>query len=451
MEELQKAVEIITYTGKKFPKEELEQISANRDQAIPYLRNAVEKAVEEREGLDKNYILHLCGLYLLAQFQDREFFPKMMELATLPEETLDYLIGDVLTEDLGSILYNMYNGESKLLRQGVMNKEASDFARAQMLDVMGQLYLDQAFEKQELQDFLKEIVHGEESIGDYIYTAVARMICRCHFTDMLPELKSLYTKELVDEFAIGGYDSSVDSLFSYKKEPKRFCKSPIDAVKQLRRWPMFGEASGKDCEAVDEDEAIDEDLDTLDNQLANILEGLGGAVEEPRRVVKIGRNDPCPCGSGKKYKQCCLKKSWSLAEGEESPQEQEKWLEGYPKMDDERREGRVYLEDLYSSESIALDKQLYLALKRRKGPEARKESKQAVEKRKRRYLTDAYRKFQEIVDREKIGNFADYDNKYSIHYMCAEWLEELIVLLKEDDSDGILKDVRNTCKKMGIK
>ncbi|WP_184046066.1 YchJ family protein [Roseospira visakhapatnamensis] len=25
----------------------------------------------------------------------------------------------------------------------------------------------------------------------------------------------------------------------------------------------------------------------------------------PRRVVKVGRNDPCPCGSGKKYKKCC--------------------------------------------------------------------------------------------------------------------------------------------------
>lgn len=24
---------------------------------------------------------------------------------------------------------------------------------------------------------------------------------------------------------------------------------------------------------------------------------------------KIGRNEKCPCGSGKKYKQCCLKKS----------------------------------------------------------------------------------------------------------------------------------------------
>ena len=29
--------------------------------------------------------------------------------------------------------------------------------------------------------------------------------------------------------------------------------------------------------------------------------------QSPKRVKKIGRNDPCPCGSGKKYKQCCGK------------------------------------------------------------------------------------------------------------------------------------------------
>ena len=35
-----------------------------------------------------------------------------------------------------------------------------------------------------------------------------------------------------------------------------------------------------------------------------------GQVETPietyrRETPKIGRNDPCPCGSGKKYKKCC--------------------------------------------------------------------------------------------------------------------------------------------------
>ena len=27
--------------------------------------------------------------------------------------------------------------------------------------------------------------------------------------------------------------------------------------------------------------------------------------KQPVRVTKVGRNDPCPCGSGLKYKKCC--------------------------------------------------------------------------------------------------------------------------------------------------
>jgi preprotein translocase subunit SecA len=34
---------------------------------------------------------------------------------------------------------------------------------------------------------------------------------------------------------------------------------------------------------------------------------IGGASPQPLKVAgqKVGRNDPCPCGSGKKYKKCC--------------------------------------------------------------------------------------------------------------------------------------------------
>ncbi len=36
--------------------------------------------------------------------------------------------------------------------------------------------------------------------------------------------------------------------------------------------------------------------------------GAGGGEERRvpvRREKKVGRNEPCPCGSGKKYKKCC--------------------------------------------------------------------------------------------------------------------------------------------------
>ena len=31
-------------------------------------------------------------------------------------------------------------------------------------------------------------------------------------------------------------------------------------------------------------------------------------IQKPEKSKKVGRNDPCPCGSGKKYKKCCLNK-----------------------------------------------------------------------------------------------------------------------------------------------
>jgi SEC-C motif len=57
---------------------------------------------------------------------------------------------------------------------------------------------------------------------------------------------------------------------------------------------------------ADEDDDLDEEVDFLDRN------GSSANVQRPlsprRELAKVGRNDPCPCGSGKKYKFCCLTK-----------------------------------------------------------------------------------------------------------------------------------------------
>jgi len=57
-----------------------------------------------------------------------------------------------------------------------------------------------------------------------------------------------------------------------------------------------------------------EDLEELappKEQEMLLSHGSGGDGSKPRTVrrqaEKVGRNDPCPCGSGKKYKKCCGK------------------------------------------------------------------------------------------------------------------------------------------------
>jgi preprotein translocase subunit SecA len=57
-------------------------------------------------------------------------------------------------------------------------------------------------------------------------------------------------------------------------------------------------------------EAIEERADRISNVTYTHPNEDGSVSEEPdlatlvAEVPKVGRNDPCPCGSGKKYKQC---------------------------------------------------------------------------------------------------------------------------------------------------
>jgi uncharacterized protein YecA (UPF0149 family) len=52
-------------------------------------------------------------------------------------------------------------------------------------------------------------------------------------------------------------------------------------------------------------ERIPEALVTCAEVGATLAETYATPREPARREAKVGRNDPCPCGSGKKYKKCC--------------------------------------------------------------------------------------------------------------------------------------------------
>ena len=48
---------------------------------------------------------------------------------------------------------------------------------------------------------------------------------------------------------------------------------------------------------------VDLDRSAVDVPVMNMPEGLGGPIEQTTK--KVYPNDPCPCGSGKKFKKCC--------------------------------------------------------------------------------------------------------------------------------------------------
>lgn len=47
------------------------------------------------------------------------------------------------------------------------------------------------------------------------------------------------------------------------------------------------------------------DYARMGRSIATVLQEQRNAEHTPARRIRIGRNDPCPCGSGRKYKKCC--------------------------------------------------------------------------------------------------------------------------------------------------
>jgi preprotein translocase subunit SecA len=62
---------------------------------------------------------------------------------------------------------------------------------------------------------------------------------------------------------------------------------------------------------MDDRDRVDRIADRMGNRMSGKLLGITRGIKPrspwKRRMPKVGRNEPCPCGSGKKFKKCCLK------------------------------------------------------------------------------------------------------------------------------------------------
>lgn len=72
------------------------------------------------------------------------------------------------------------------------------------------------------------------------------------------------------------------------------------ALEHGEEWPSGEEKAELEQKAMD-------DLGEAVAEIHRFWQAKRGGETVRRDAPKVGRNDPCPCGSGKKYKQCCGK------------------------------------------------------------------------------------------------------------------------------------------------
>jgi len=139
--------------------------------------------------------------------------------------------------------------------------------------------------------------------------------CAASMISMPPNFspkRQVFADGLVDESIIGLGDIDPD----VPREPGGFPRpsneqllqwfsarnAPINAIEECSGWLCFGDKDEIDAPWDGDEDFDDENVDD---------ERRGDVIDLPRQPYiappKVGRNEPCPCDSGKKYKKCCGK------------------------------------------------------------------------------------------------------------------------------------------------
>jgi len=272
---------------------------------------------EADEDVETDMIVHT--FIILAYLKSKDSLPIMLDFLSHQIEINDeFWIYELIGESLANIFHELGVEQENLLFEYASNFEnhcesSNDAVVALTLIASENLeknelivgYFQQIFQKLLS---LKKIEN--ESILDFIYY-FCQEISKLQNPILDDLLKQLYDSgclpevELEDDQTVSEYLLEVDP---FVLEPFPILKIYDDFAEYYDKW-----ASDSRMYQTDYSENYDDDVELTEDDIKDLGEKTYGsssikfipANKVPQDSEKIQRNDPCPCGSGKKYKKCC--------------------------------------------------------------------------------------------------------------------------------------------------
>ena len=284
--------------GRVLPRKALKQAADNWPEVAAPLLAMLEALANGSALTERSEAILYYGIYLMAQMREARAFRHICAIAAVSEQ-IDRLIGDGVTEDLPSILSRTYNGDPAPLRALIEGAGADEFARDAALSALAWLTATGRIEREQTASYLRGL-HATLQPQDTSWAWVGwqRAISYLGLEDLAPLVADVFEHGWIDEFAL-----SLDDFHGN-----------LQKARQASDLTEIFDPHDRDDGSLD-DVAVH--LSTWNNVQPEPMRApapnrpaFGQFAAPPVRnpYRNVGRNDPCPCGSGTKFKKCCLDK-----------------------------------------------------------------------------------------------------------------------------------------------
>ncbi len=307
--EVEEIMEILAHHDRPFPRKALRQAVAKREAITPHLLQALERAAEApKEFLDKGDNSFVYALYLLAQFREKRAYPLIIKLVSHPPELVNEMFEDIHIDNLHNLLAAVSLGDTSLIDELVANKEAEEFVRGAAIRSWLTLVACGEKSRAEAVAYYKSLFEGGlEDRNDMVWGELADCATDLHPQELYDYIVKAIEDGLVNDLILGLDWVNFQMAKSKEKILAELPKEHHlieDTISEMDSWSSNRDFDD-DWDDEDWDDEENEDWGDDSRRIA-AMNGHNSAPQTPYRALrKIGRNEPCPCGSGKKYKKCC--------------------------------------------------------------------------------------------------------------------------------------------------
>ncbi|MBE2286124.1 MAG: DUF1186 domain-containing protein [Prosthecobacter sp.] len=275
------------------PLEVLKLVSEHREAMIPEFQGAIDDALQlSRQGLLQelgDWVLPGYATAFLAEWKVSGTHQRLLDILKMKDADREWLISDALTEDWPQLLAATFEGDLAPTTEVVLNKRLDEFARAMPVHAVGNLVHAGIVSREAGEAWFGMLFDKLERKESYCWAKLALVVADLKMVELLPKVKKAFERGFCDEYVGGPYaDIELAAQGGNPWEEQgmvwrdEFQKPEVDATKMICRWPYYS-AKRPD----------------FGNHK------VGEKKSPTVTPTKVGRNEPCPCGSGKKYKKCC--------------------------------------------------------------------------------------------------------------------------------------------------
>jgi hypothetical protein len=287
--------------GRGLPKEALRAAESHRRLLVPRFIQIIEDHIalppsERPEKTPLFFIFHLLG-----EWRQESAYRPLLRLLRLPEPEIGKILGDAITTTSNRVVASVFDGDPQPIFDAILDAHADEFVRSRMCEALSYLGLAGQIERRRSCNFLRDCFANLSPQGPcYVWVGWQIAIARLGLAELSSIVEMAFKRGYVDswwtrfehfqkELAQAGTDHGRARWLADNE------LTPFgDTLEELSHWAGFREK--------DQDKPR---LDKVRQVRANPKSDQKSAPCHRAQFSKIGRNERCPCGSGKKYKRCC--------------------------------------------------------------------------------------------------------------------------------------------------